>query len=247
MNDYFVVTGGGSGMGRDIALRLAEGGNDVLVVGRRNEPLRQTAALAANGTIDVFSADLSAADGATALRDHVGDRTIAGLVTAAGGQGSFVAGGSDPVEVRDRWDAAMAKNFYSALLPVETLAPALADERGRVVLISSTAALDGSGGPYASAKAALTGYGMDLAQRLGPRGITVNVVAPGFVADTEFFEAGGFGSADAVSSQAAEATLVGRVGTSADITHVVLALLDRNAGWTTGQVISPNGGTVMVR
>lgn len=247
-SEVFVITGGGTGMGRDLALRLGDAGHGVVIVGRRYQPLADTASAAARGTVETVVADVSTVEGAQALRAAVGERPLSGIVTAAGGQGDFRDGddGNDPATVHSRWSRALDKNFYSALMPVETLIPSLSDHRGRVVLISSTAALDGQGGPYAAAKAALIGYGMDLARRLGPRGITANVVAPGFVANTGFFEAGGFGPADdRMTEHAASATLVGRVGTPQDVTHVVIGLLDEHAGWTTGQVVSPNGGSFL--
>ncbi len=83
--------------------------------------------------------------------------------------------------------------MFSAVLPIEAVLPQMADGRGRIVLIGSTAGLDGAGGPYVTAKAALSGYGRDLALRAGRRGITANTLAPGFVAATDFFEAGGYG------------------------------------------------------
>jgi 3-oxoacyl-[acyl-carrier protein] reductase len=248
-NHVTVVSGGGSGMGRDTALRLADAGETVLVVGRRDSALRETAKLATSpDRIEVVAADLTTAAGAASVVTAVAGRPVHGIVAAAGGQGAFYHSGSDTVlsDVEQRWTAALRLNFYSSLLLVEGLLPLLADRRGRVVLIGSTAALDGDGGPYVAAKAALHGYGLDLARRLGPRGVTVNVVAPGFVGDTGFFEAAGFGSSEPLRDQLAAHTLVGRVGTPSDVSECVRWLLSESAGWVTGQVISPNGGTVLV-
>ncbi|WHU49307.1 SDR family oxidoreductase [Gordonia sp. L191] len=148
--------------------------------------------------------------------------------------------------MRARWVAALDKNLLSTVLPVEYLLPRVVDDRGRIVLIASTSALDGRGGPYATAKAAVAGYGRDLALRAGARGITANVVVPGFVSGTGFFEVGGYGTPNsAMLEQAAAGTLVGRVGTPRDVTHIVTKLLSVDAGWITGQLISPNGGMVL--
>lgn len=241
-----VVTGGGSGMGRDVALSLARDGHHVTVAGRRRAALDAVAEQAPEGRVAVLAADLATAEGASALARHVGDRGVLGVVAAAGGQGDFLAPAADAHQAERNWTEALRKNLMSAVLPIEALTPSIADARGRVVLISSTSALDGRGGAYATAKAALQGYGRDLAIRLGPRGITVNSVAPGFVGDTEFFVSGGIPVDDAMTRYAAAATLVGRVGRVSDVTACVRWLLSEDAGWTTGQVISPNGGQVMV-
>jgi len=253
--DLIVITGAGSGMGRDIALDQVTLGRDLVLVGRREQPLAETADLAASagahpGRCTVVPADTSTTDGVrqllAALAD-LGQQRITGVVAAAGGQGDFSRPGAALEEVEQAWGAAMRKNFYSALLPVEALLPRMPDGAGRIVLISSTSALDGRGGPYATAKAALAGYGRDLAVRAGARGITANTVAPGFVAATEFFTAGGFGGADSMVEGAAAATLVGRVGAPADVTAAVRWLLGADAGWVTGQTVVVSGGTDLAR
>lgn len=247
-NELIIVIGGGTGMGRDIALDQAALGHDVLIAGRRDEPLQETQRGAADPSlITPVVADASAATGAEAIRVATGGRPVTGIVIAAGGQGSFIRPGTDPAEVESAWNAALRANLLTAILPIEALLPQLLDTRGRIVLISSTSALDGRGGPYATAKAALTGYGRDLAVRAGERGITANSIAPGFVAETGFFEAGGFGDSGPMVETAAARTLVGRVGTPQDVTAAARWLLGADAGWVTGQVVAVDGGTVMVR
>lgn len=82
---------------------------------------------------------------------------------------------------------------------------------------------------------------------MGPRGITANVVAPGFVTDTGFFETVEVQPDAQTLTRSAGRTLVGRLGSPADVAGCVDWLLSPGAGWTTGQVISPNGGVVLVR
>ncbi len=245
--ELVVVTGGGTGMGRAIAVDQAARGADVVIVGRREGPLAATAALAAPGRVRPVVADVSTVAGARAVAEAVAGKTVTGVVTAAGGQGAFRSPGTELEQVHQAWQDALALNLTTAVLTVEALAPRLAEQRGRVVLVSSTAALDGQGGPYATAKAAVNGYGRDLARRLGRCGITVNVLAPGFVADTEFFTAADLRQDDQVHEWARAATLVGRLGTSADIAAAAAWLLSAEGGFVTGQVISPNGGTAFVR
>ncbi|MCW2811385.1 MAG: short-chain dehydrogenase/reductase [Friedmanniella sp.] len=242
-----VVSGGGSGIGRAVALQQAAAGRRVLVVGRRPDALAGTAALAEDGRVETVAADLSTPGGAAAVATAVGGRTVGGLVAAAGAQGAFNQPGPTLAEVDSAWTEALRSNLFSALLLVEALTPRLADTIGRVVLVGSTAGLTGAGGGYAAAKAALHSYGRTLARSLGPRGITANVVAPGLVLDTGFFDTVDGPPAEPALARSAARTLVGRLGAPADVAACVGWLLSPEAGWTTGQVISPNGGVVLVR
>jgi 3-oxoacyl-[acyl-carrier protein] reductase len=235
-------------MGRDIALDQARLEHDVLIVGRRPDPLEETRAMSADPSrIDVVVADASTHRGVQALLDAVDGRQVQSFVAAAGGQGDFKDPGTSPQEVDRAWTDALRKNLFSAILPIESVLPLMVDGRGRIVLIGSTAGLDGAGGPYAAAKAALSGYGRDLAIRAGRRGITANTLAPGFVAATDFFAAGGYGESATMVDGAAAQTLVGRVGQPHDITASVRWLISEQAGWVTAQTITVNGGTVIVR
>lgn len=240
-----IVTGAGSGMGRDIALSLVAAGQPVLAVGRRREPLEQTASLSADAAlVSVATGDLSVASEVEAIIAAIGDEPVRAIVATAGGQGDFREPGGSVAAIEGAWSGALSKNLFSALLLVEGVLPRMTED-GRIVLIGSMSGLDGLGGPYATAKAALHGYARDLARRAGERRITANAIAPGFVADTEFFEAGGFGDSDKFAEWAAGQTLVGRVGKPEDITACAEWLLSERAGWVTGQTISVNGGVLM--
>ena len=246
VNEITVISGGGTGMGQELALRLAASGKRVMIAGRRREPLEATVQRAPAGMIDHVVADLGTVEGTRHLVEALGTQTkVSAIIAAAGGQGEFRHGSQTLEEVDAAWTAALRKNFYSSLLLVEALLDRLIDGSGRVVLISSTSALDGRGGPYATAKAALHGYMMDLAQRLAPRSITVNVIAPGYVKQTDFFNAGGYPDVAEMEKQVASRLPLKRVGTPADIASCALWLLSQEGGWTTGQVISVNGGAII--
>ena len=154
--------------------------------------------------------------------------------------------GTDGLEgVRQDWLASFESNVLTAVLLVEALREAIERSGGRVVLLSSVAALRGSGGgAYGAVKAALHGFVFDLARELGPHGGTANVVAPGFVPDTEFWA--GRLTADSRRERAAQ-TLVGREGTPEEVAALISWLLGPDGGWMTGQVLSPNGGVVLGR
>jgi 3-oxoacyl-[acyl-carrier protein] reductase len=113
-----------------------------------------------------------------------------------------------------------------------------------VILLSSVAAQRGRAGPYSAAKAALHGWAYDLARELGPHGATVNVIAPGYIAGTEFF--GGRLTEEGHAARVAE-TLVGRAGRPDDIAAAVRYLAGPDSGYVTGQILSVNGGIVFGR
>jgi 3-oxoacyl-[acyl-carrier protein] reductase len=240
-----VVTGGGTGIGRAVAERLAADGRHVTVVGRRREPL--AAVRGESDQIDVVSADVASESGVAALLDHIqsADRACAGIVAAAGGVSVTPEAGSSIEDIRRDWVGAFESNVLTAVLPVEALRSQLYAHHGRVVLLSSVAALRGSGGgAYGSMKAALHGWMYDLARELGEYGGTANAVAPGFVPDTEFWT----GRLDEQGrARRVGQTLVGREGTPAEVASLIAWLLGPDGGWMTGQVLSPNGGVVRGR
>ena len=147
--------------------------------------------------------------------------------------------------VRRDWLASFESNVLTAVLLVEALRETIERDGGRVVLLSSVAALRGSGGgPYGPAKAALHAFAYDLARELGTHGGTANVVAPGFVPDTGFWA--GRLTSESRRERAAQ-TLVGREGTPEEVASLIAWLLGPDGGWVTGQVLSPNGGVVLGR
>ena len=242
--DMVVVSGAGTGIGRAVARRLAGDGFHVLAVGRRREPLERLAKELAPH-LDVASADLATVAGATSVAESVraAERDCAGVVAAAGGVSPHRADGLDGV--RQDWLASFGSNVLTAVLLVEAVREEIERSGGRVVLLSSVAAMRGSGGgAYGAVKAALHGFAFDLARELGAHGGTANVVAPGFVPDTEFWA--GRLTGDSRRERAAQ-TLVGREGTPEEVASLISWLLGPDGGWMTGQVLSPNGGVVLGR
>ncbi|MES9542176.1 MULTISPECIES: SDR family oxidoreductase [unclassified Actinomadura] len=230
-----VVSGGGTGIGRAVAARFAADGDRTVVIGRRAGVLEEAAGKI-GGT--ALPADLGDPAEVERVRAELAGRfgSIDVLVNCAGGNAEYHGG---PDGVAERWTSNFRANVLTAVLPTEAFRDLL-NPSGRVVFVSSVAALRGSRGTsYGPMKAALHPYAFDLAAALGPRGITVNVVAPGFIEDTEFF--GGSMSGERRAALVAQ-THTGRAGTPGDVAETVHWLASPGAGHVTAQIIQVNGG-----
>ncbi|MEU6849533.1 SDR family oxidoreductase [Actinacidiphila alni] len=237
-----VVTGGGTGIGRAVSIRFAEEGHRVTIVGRRREVLHATAEeLRRDRGLDVTPVvcDLADPDDVEAALEHLPERVDV-LVNNAGSR--EMAAGTGPHGMLARWRGDFERNVLTAVLLTESLRDRFSDT-GRVVTVTSVAALRG-GGSYGASKAALHAWNHSLAAQLGPQGVTCNIVAPGTVAGTEFF---GSRLNDAELTRRAGRTLVGRVGRPADVAAAVLFLASPEAGFITGEILQCNGGELLGR
>lgn len=236
-----IVTGGGTGIGYAVAAHFAAAGDAVTITGRRAEVLRAAAEEIGARPVVFDAADPEAV---TAALPELPERVDV-LVNNAGGNVDFdegaETGGGLAGEAR-RWQANWRANVLSAVLMTTAVTGRLADD-ARVVTIGSIAARKGAGS-YGAAKAAVEAFTADLAVRLGPRGITANVVAPGLVGRTEFFR-------DRLSDQRrdalVEATFTKRAGEPEDVASLVGFLASPQAGHITGQVVHVNGGAYLGR
>ncbi|MGW4868573.1 SDR family oxidoreductase [Streptomyces chartreusis] len=236
-----VISGGGTGIGLAAARLFAEDGDRVLLLGRRAEVLEQADVPGAL----TFAADLSRPRGVRGVERFVASElgTVDVLIHSAGGSGFLEpqVDSDEPLDVvLHNWTLNFGLNTLTAALLTEALKDRLADPGGRVLFLSSIAAFRGSGsGAYAASKAALHPYAHDLARQLGPRGITVNVVAPGYVEDTEFF---GDGMDEERHARLVAETSTGRAGTPGDVATTLHWLASHGAGHITSQIIQVNGG-----
>jgi len=241
-----VISGGGTGIGLAIAERLAASGDHVVLIGRREAVL--AAAAERIGNASYVAADLETVEGAHRIASHIADTTgsVDVIAASAGGNAARNAPAElDGLEAASwAWTANLSLNVLTAVHLVEGLKPLLNDH-GRILLFSSIAAYRGSGtGSYGASKAALHPYAIDLSGALGPRGITANVIAPGYIEDTEFF-------GDTMTEER-RATLAGqadnrRPGAPADIAALAGWLASPEAGHVTAQIIQSNGGSLAGR
>ncbi|MFF2806952.1 SDR family NAD(P)-dependent oxidoreductase [Streptomyces sp. NPDC058000] len=235
-----LITGGGTGIGRALAEHFAGHGDHVVITGRRPGPLKESV----DALAGVTGLVCDHTDPAALLRlaGELPERLDV-LVNNAGGQTDFDAdGATDLASYARDFRANLDANLLSAALTTRALEDRLA-AGAAVVHIGSIAADQGSGS-YGAAKAGLASWNIELARTLGPRGITANVVSPGYIAGTEFFR-------DKLAGERRErliaATATGRPGTLDDITGAVAFLASPAARHVTGQVLNVNGGAHTTR
>lgn len=240
-----VVSGGGTGIGAAIAQGLLSDGYDVVIVGRRAEALAAAATRLGEQAgraeaVRAVVADLRRPDEVSRLVGELGDVDIDVLVNNAG---AFVSvAGTSLSDVDAQWRATLDANVMTAVLLTEALVGRLTRPGGTLLLISSIAAQRGGGGAYSAAKAALHGWAYDLAMDLGPAGVTVNVISPGYIEGTEFFA--GRMTPEGHAARVAR-TMVGRAGRPEEIADAVRYLI--GARYVTGQILGVNGGAVLGR
>ena len=240
-----MVSGGGTGIGRACAAALAEDGLDVVLLGRRADVLADTAdELHATGgaTVRALRCDVSdPAQVRTAvaeLRDV--SETVDVVVNNAGAAAGKTGPDSSLEEVAETWAAAWRANVLSAVLLTTALEPCLTRPGGRIVLIGSRVAVTGASTPaYVAAKAALNGWVLSLAARLGSQGITANLVAPGYT-ETDLL----VGRMPPERHAALVAGIAAaRPAQPAEIAAVVRFLAGPSASYVNGQVIGVDGGS----
>ena len=240
-----VITGGGSGIGRAAAIRFAHNGDRVIVVGRRAEPLSETAS--SSERIVPLVGDVCRESDVAAIIKIVAQRW-GRLDCVVNNAGVFVQRSleeTDPELVT----SVFATNVLAPTLVSRASLPLLKTAQGSIINISST--FGHKAAPliahYAASKAAVEQLTRCWALELAPLKIRVNAVAPG-PTETPILQSSGLSAAEIAMIKQSESLQVplGRRGTSDDIAAWIVNLADSSASWVTGQVLAIDGGLSIV-
>jgi 3-oxoacyl-[acyl-carrier protein] reductase len=238
-----LVTGAGRGIGRAIALKFAAAGADVVCVSRTQENSEKVAAEArALGrrawalAVDVADAAAVAAAAETALKE-------AGKVDILVNNAGVTRDGLLMRMSEADWDTVLNTNLKGAFNFTKALTRAFLKQRsGRIINVASVIGLVGNAGQanYAASKAGLIGFTKSVAKELASRGITANVLAPGFIATdmTAVLK-------DDMKAEILKQIPLGSLGEPEDIANAALFLASAEARYITGQVLAVDGGMVM--
>jgi len=236
-----LVTGGSQGIGEAISKRLGAAGAHVAVAARTEEKARAVAEaiVESGGSAEAIRMDVaepaSVTSGVKALVEKHGKLDI--LVNNAGvtDDGLILRMG------KDAWDRVLATDLTGVFLAAQEAAKVMVRKKvaGRIVNITSVVGLMGNAGQtnYAAAKAGVVGFTKALAREIGSRGITVNAVAPGYIATA---------MTDVLGPEAKEALVrqivLGRLGKPEDVADAVLYLASDLGAYVTGTCLNVSGG-----
>ncbi len=239
-----VVTGGGRGIGRAIAARLAEEGANVAISYRSNDAAAEETAQKvrdAGAKCEIFKGDVASPEDVRALFAGVSDAfgRVDILINNAGIT-------RDNLMMRmkeDEFDEVLRTNLKGTYVCTRAaLRPMVRARWGRIVNVGSVVGLVGNAGQanYAASKAGIIGFTKSVAREVAQRGITVNAVAPGYV-ETELTG----GLPEGVKEQILAQVPSGRFGEPKEVAEVVAFLSGEGAGYITGQTIAVDGGMTM--
>ena len=239
-----VITGGARGIGRAIAEVLADAGATIIVADLNAEGAQATAAEIAQTKgvpAEGVGGNVAKAEDCAALIEGVAKRygRIDILVNNAGiTRDKLLARMSE-----EDWQMVLNINLNSVFFCSKAAARIMAKQRsGRIISIASVVGIMGNAGQcnYAASKAGIIGFSKSLAREVGSRGVTVNCIAPGFIATamTEVLP-------DDVKAKLMEAIPLGRLGLAEDVAQAALYLASPGAAYVTGMVLQVDGGMAM--
>ncbi|HST12211.1 MAG TPA: SDR family oxidoreductase [Terriglobales bacterium] len=235
-----LVTGGSRGIGRSVALHLAQAGAELLLHYHSNQAAAESvAAEIGSHATRLLRADLRSPEEIDSLVRSLGETKIDILVNNAGLWGPTPLGSTELKTLESMLDANVKGVFWLT----QCVLPSLRDG-GRIVNISSIAGRIGRAGGrsvYGASKAALDAFTRNWALELAPRKIRVNAVAPGYV-ETDM--TAGYFSDEKILQHAIERQPFGRLAHPEEVADVVLFLCSPQSNWITGDSINVSGGFV---
>lgn len=242
-NRVACVTGASRGIGRAVALTLGRAGFEIVAASTTIESNSEFAAEMRAAGANFLAINLNS-ESAESIKEAFGRALkekgrIDVLVNNAGIARDGLAVRMKPAD----WDVVLRTNLDGAFFAIQQALPGMMRNRwGRIINISSVVGQAGGAGQvnYAASKAGLIGLSKSLAQELGSRGITVNVVAPGYIA-TDMTK----GLPEERKQKILAAIPVERIGTPDDVAAAVKFLASEEAGYITGHVLAVNGGMYM--
>ena len=238
-----IVTGGSRGIGAAIVKQLAQDGLHVVAVARNAEKLQEVCAqvAAANGSAELLVCDISDSKGFAAAIEQIGDKhgRIDVLVNNAG-----ITRDDLILRMEDEaFDEVISTNLKSAFVAIRSAARMIMRSKtGRIINISSVAGVAGNAGQanYAASKAGLIGLSKSVARELARKGVTCNVVAPGFIVTdmTQMLP-------EELKETVKNNIPLRRFGEAPEIAAAVSFFASPAAAYVTGQVLCVDGGMVM--
>jgi len=244
VNRVALITGASRGIGYAIAEALAANGFSLAICGTRDETIRQAAdKLAAAHGVEVLPAAVDVAD-REAIQGFVGE-----VVKHFGRLDVLVNNAGitrDNISMRmkaEEWQAVLDTNLGSVFHASQAaIRPMMKGRFGRIINISSVVAAMGNPGQlnYCASKGGVDAMTRSLAREIGSRNITVNAIAPGFIATDMTADLG-----EDAHAKLSEQIPLGRLGSAEDIAHAVAFLASDGAAYITGQVLHVNGGMYM--
>lgn len=239
-----LVTGASQGIGESIARRLAAAGAAVVVAARSEEKAAAVAASIVEGGGTAEAVRLDVADPASVSEVFRGIAERHGKLDVLVNNAGITDDGLLLRMSKESWDRVLSTDLTGVFLVTQEAVKLMMKKRvaGRIVTVGSVVGLMGNAGQanYAAAKAGVVGFTLSLAREIGSRGITVNVVAPGYI-ETPMTAALSEEQRKALAGK----IVLGRLGTGEDVAGAVLYLVSDLAAYVTGTTINVSGGLLI--